>query len=46
MIAGLKSVFSLPICPVTEETALQAVHISLWTRLATGKEEVINVAAG
>jgi hypothetical protein len=32
--------------PVAEKTTLQAVHISLWTRLATGKEEVIKVAAG
>jgi hypothetical protein len=34
MIAELKSVFSLPICPVTEKTIWQAVYISLWTRLA------------
>jgi hypothetical protein len=25
---------------------LQAVHNSLWTRLTTGKEEAIKVAAG
>jgi hypothetical protein len=31
---------------VAEKTPLQAVHISLSTRLATGKERVIKVVAG
>ena len=34
------------LAPVTEKTTLQAVHNSLWTRLTTGKEEAIKVAAG
>jgi hypothetical protein len=40
------SAFSVTNLAQLAQRTLQAVRISLWTRLSTGEEVVINVAAG